>query len=122
MVLMMVFGLSVAVFAETVFLTNTGTEVAFTDTTSRESQKLIEKETKHLSDDEIVELLNDTFCNVYKDKGKVLKLECYEILPTDNITEKYGLYHIMDINKEWIAHSVSLGGDRKILMMFSIEK
>lgn len=122
MILMMVFGLSVASFAETVFLMNTGTEVVFTDTTSRESQRLIEKETKHLSDDEIVELLNDTFCNVYKEKGNVLKLERYEITPTDPATEKYGLYHIMDYNGEWIAHSVSLGGGRKILMMFSIEK
>lgn len=111
-----------AVFAEPVILMDTGTEIAFTDTSSLESQRLIEKETKHLSDDEIVDLLNDTFCNVYKEKDKVLKLERYEITPTDNTTEKYGLYHIIDYNGEWIAHSVSLGGGRKIIMMFSIEK
>lgn len=123
MVLMMVLiTMSVSVFAEAVILANTGTEIAFTDTTSRESQRLIEKETKHLSDDEIVDLLDDMFCNVYKSKGNVLKLERYEITPTDPTTEKLGMYSIMDINKEWIAHSVSLGGGRKILMMFSIEK
>lgn len=121
-VLMVLITMSVASFAETVILANTGTEIAFADTTSRESQRLIEKETKHLSDNEIVELMNDMFCNVYKSKGNVLKLERYEITPTDPTTEKLGMYSIMDINKEWIAHSVSLGGGRKILMMFSIGK
>lgn len=121
-VLMVLITMSVASFAETVILMDTGTEIVFTDTSSMESQRLIEKETKHLSDDEIVDMLNDTFCNVYKEKGKVLKLERYEIAPTDNTTEKYGLYHIVDYNGEWIAQSVSLGGGRKILMMFSIEK
>ena len=121
-VLMMVFGLSAAAFAETILLMNTGTEIAFTDSSSIESQRLLEKETKHLADDEIVDLLNDTFCNVYKEKGKVLKLERYEITSTDPVTEKYGLYHLADINSEWIAHFVSLGGGRKIVMMFSIEK
>ena len=121
-VLMVLITMSVASFAETVILMNTGTEIAFTDTSSIESQRLIEKETKHLSDDEIVDMLNDMFCNVYKEKGKVLKLERYEITPTDNTTEKYGLYHIVDYNGEWIAHFVSLGGGRKIIMMFSIEK
>lgn len=121
-VLMVLITMSVASFAEIVILANTGTEIAFADTTSRESQRLIENETKHLPDNEIVELLDDMFCNVYKSKGYFLKLERYEITPTDPTTEKLGMYSIMDINKEWIAHSVSLGGGRKILMMFSIGK
>ena len=120
--LMMVFGLSIAAFAEATLLWNTETEIAFADSSSMESQRLIEKETKGLADDEIADLLNDTFCNVYKEKGKVLKLERYEIMPTDPATEKYGLYHIADLNREWIAHVVSLGGGRKIVMLFSIEK
>ena len=121
-VLMVLITMSVAAFAETVILMDTGTEIAFADTTSMESQRLIEKETKHLADDEIVDLLNDMFCNVYKEKGKVLKLERYEIMTTDAATEKYGMYQILDYNGEWIAHFVSLGGGRKIVMMFSLGK
>ena len=121
-VLMVLITMSVASFAEATLLWNTGTEIAFADSSSMESQRLIEKETKGLADDEIVDLLNDTFCNVYKEKGKVLKLERYEIMPTDPATEKYGLYHIADLNREWIAHVASLGGGRKIVMLFSIGK
>ena len=119
MVLMMVVTMSVAAFAEATLLWNTGTEIAFADSSSMESQRLIVKETKGLADNEIVDLLNDTFCNVYKEKGKVLKLERYEIMPTDPATEKYGLYHMADLNGEWIAHVVSLGGGRKVVMLFS---
>ena len=122
MVLMMVVSMSVAAFAETVILMDNGTEIAFADTTSKESQRIIEKETKHLADDEIVDLMNDMFCNVYKGKGKAIKLERYEIMPTDTATEKYGMYQILDYNGEWIAQSVSLGSGRKIVMMFSIGK
>ena len=121
-VLMMVVSMSFAAFAETIILMDTGTEVAFTDTTSRATQKAIEKEVSGLPDWKILCELDKLFCDIYKAKGKVLKLERYEITPTDPATEKYGMYHILDINGEWIAHSVSLGGGRKILMMFSIEK
>ena len=62
------------------------------------------------------------FCNIYKEKGRVLKLERYEISQTDSATEKYGMYQILDYNNEWIAPVVSLGNGRKITMMYSIKK
>ena len=121
MILMMVFGLSAA-FAETIILMDTGTEVAFTDTTSRETQKAIEKEVSGLSDWKILCELDKLFCDIYKAKGYTLTFERYEIGPTDTATEKYGMYQILDYNKEWIAPVVSLGNGRKITIMYSIEK
>ena len=41
MVLMVIVSMSVASFAETVILMDNGTEIAFADTTSKQSQKLI---------------------------------------------------------------------------------
>ena len=112
----------VAAFAETVILMDTGTELAFTDTTSIETQKLIEKEVSGLTDWEILCKLNEIFCNIYKSKGHTVTFEHYEISPADIVTEKYGMYQILDYNGEWIAPVVSLGGGRKITIMYSIEK
>lgn len=122
MVLMMAFVVGCGAFAETVILRDTGTEVVFTDTTSRAAQKLIEKEISGWSDCKILCKLNEMFRDIYKAKGYTLTFERYEISPTDAITEKYGMYQILDYNKEWIAHVVSLGGGRKITIMYSIEK
>ena len=121
-VLMMVVSMSFAAFAETIILMDTGTEVAFTDTTSRATQKAIEKEVSGLPDWKILCELDKLFCDIYKAKGYTLTFERYEISPTDTSTEKYGMYQILDYNNEWIAPVVSLGNGRKITMMYSIKK
>ena len=121
-VLMVLVTMSVAAFAEIVILMDTGTELAFTDTTSIETQKLIGKEVSGLTDWEILCKLNEIFCNIYKSKGHTVTFEYYEISPVDIVTEKYGMYQILDYNGEWIAPVVSLGGGRKITIMYSIEK
>lgn len=122
LILMMVISMSFAAFAETIILMDTGTEVAFTDTTSRETQKAIEKEVSGLPDWKILCELNKLFCDIYKAKGYTLTFERYEIGSTDTTTEKYGMYQILDYNKEWTAPVVSLGNGRKITIMYSIEK